>query len=232
MSEAYWIAALLAGLAGGVHCAGMCGGIVCALATGAPRRFGMFSVAYHTGRIASYSVAGALAGALGTSILPADQASKLHAIAFALASLTLVLLGLYVSGHGAFLRRIESIGATLWRRIEPFSRSLIPVTSIPQALGLGALWGWLPCGLVYGAAAIAATTGSAAAGMGVMVAFGAGTLPSLLGLGYAARAGVRRPVRPWLRRSAGFAVMALGFYGFARVAAASVLAGEICHTSL
>ena len=232
MSEAYWIAALIAGLAGGVHCAGMCGGIVCALATQTPGRFGIFSMAYHSGRIASYSIAGALAGALGTTMLPADQASKLHAIAFALASLTLVLIGLYVSGHGAILRRMESIGTSLWRRIEPFSRSLIPVTTIPQALGLGALWGWLPCGLVYGAAAIAATSGSAASGLGVMVAFGAGTLPSLLGLGYAARSGMRHPVRPWLRKAAGFTVMALGLYGFARIATASVVAGEICHVSL
>ncbi len=192
----------------------------------------MFSVAYHGGRIASYSVAGALAGALGSSVLPTDHASKLHAIAFAIASLTLVLLGLYVSGHGAVLRAMESIGAALWRRIEPWSRPLIPATSIPQALALGAIWGWLPCGLVYGAAAIAATTGSAASGMSVMLAFGAGTLPSLLGLGYAARRGMHRPVRPWLRTTAGFAVMALGLYGFVRMAAASVLAAELCHLPL
>jgi len=66
----------------------------------------------------------------------------------------------------------------------------------------------------------------------VMLAFGAGTLPSLLGLGYAARAGVHRNVRPWLRKSAGYAVMALGLYGFARIAAASIIAGEICRTTL
>ncbi len=47
------------------------------------------------------------------------------------------------------------------------------------------LWGWLPCGLSYSMLLVAATTGTAWSGGAVMLAFGLGTLPSMIGASYA-----------------------------------------------
>jgi sulfite exporter TauE/SafE len=62
---------------------------------------------------------------------------------------------------------------------------MIPVRHPGQALWLGMVWGWLPCGLVYSALTLALSSGSGVSGGAVMLAFGAGTLPTLLTLGVA-----------------------------------------------
>jgi len=85
------------------------------------------------------------------------------------------------------LNAIERMGASLWSKIAPAAKSLVPVTSLARALGLGLLWGWLPCGLVYSVLMIAATSADPAAGALTMVAFGIGTMPAMVltGLGAA-----------------------------------------------
>jgi sulfite exporter TauE/SafE len=90
---------------------------------------------------------------------------------------------LILAGATAVLSRLETAGAWLWRHIQPWSRAVLPVTSLPRALGLGALWGWLPCGMVYSVVLIALASGSTLRGAAVMLAFGLGTLPNLLAIG-------------------------------------------------
>lgn len=183
------ISVFLVGLLGGTHCVGMCGGIVGALSLQLPNQAPQwrFHLAYSTGRIASYVLVGAIAGAAGASslllanILPVKQALYL------LANLLLVALGLYLAGLSSLVLRLEGIGAGVWQRLQPFSRKLLPVTSVPQALALGALWGWVPCGLVYSMLISALASGSAVGGGTLMLAFGLGTLPNLLAMGYFAR---------------------------------------------
>src|SRR5208282_6463780 len=79
----------------------------------------------------------------------------------------------------------ERWGALVWRRVAPAARTVLPVRPGARALALGLLWGWLPCGLVYSVLLAAAVAGGAAAGSAVMLAFGIGTLPSMLALSYA-----------------------------------------------
>ncbi|MCR3771328.1 sulfite exporter TauE/SafE family protein, partial [Pseudomonas aeruginosa] len=74
----------------------------------------------------------------------------------------------------------------LWRHLEPFARRLLPVSSLPRALLLGAIWGWLPCGLVYSTLLWATSQGSALDSALLMLAFGLGTWPVLLATGMAA----------------------------------------------
>jgi sulfite exporter TauE/SafE len=62
----------------------------------------------------------------------------------------------------------------------------VPVESLPQALGLGLIWGWLPCGLVYSVLLLAATTTDPLAGGLVMIAFGFGTMPAMIATGMSA----------------------------------------------
>ena len=95
-------------------------------------------------------------------------------------------MGLYLAGWWSGLTRVEAIGRGLWRHIQPFASRLMPVKSVPRALLLGALWGWLPCGLVYSTLLWAASQGSATESALLMLAFGLGTWPVLLATGLAA----------------------------------------------
>jgi len=232
--ETYALAALLVGLAGGVHCAGMCGGIVAALSFGRGGPDAPFThlLAYNAGRVASYSAAGAIAGLIGHSGLSLKGTAVVHEALFGFASVALLLTGLYLSGYAPILRRAEAAGTLLWRRIEPWSRPLIPVTSVPRALGLGALWGWLPCGMVYGALLLALGAGSVWGGAVTMFAFGLGTLPNLLGLGLAVRSGKRRGANPKLRLAAGLLVAALGVWGLVQLFGHAAGIAELCTVPL
>ena len=58
----------------------------------------------------------------------------------------MILLGLYLAGWLTVLSRLEQAGGALWRRIEPLGRRFFPVRTPLQALGIGLVWGWLPCG--------------------------------------------------------------------------------------
>lgn len=178
--ENTYLALFIVGLLGAGHCAGMCGGIVGALSLQSPQR-GTAAIrvhlAYNVGRIASYSLAGLIAGLVGQA---AGHLFALQTGLYLFASLMLVAMGLYLLGLTQFLTPLEKGGQMLWQRIQPLTARFLPVRGIAQALPLGLLWGWLPCGLVYSALTTALATGSAFQGALVMLAFGLGTLPNLL----------------------------------------------------
>ncbi|QEL64311.1 hypothetical protein OTERR_08350 [Oryzomicrobium terrae] len=220
---------VLVGFLGGPHCVGMCGGIVAALAAGsAPGRRGGLHLAYNLGRISAYVAAGALLGALGGWLGAGGQSAiaaqwPVRTVLFLLANLLLVGMGLYLLGLPQLLLPLERGGQRLWRRIQPLTRHFLPVRSPLQALPLGFLWGFLPCGLVYSALASALASGSAAGGAAILLAFGLGTLPNLLAIGLLAvrlKEWARHPV---VRRVAGSLVLAYGAWGL--FAAVRLLAG-------
>jgi len=186
--EATLAAAFLAGIAGGAHCASMCGalaGIGCGTRARetSPRTWWQRALAYNAGRIASYAAAGALTGAIGAAGLSLRGTPLVQQMLLALMSGALVLLGAYIAGLAPLVRTFESAGAVLWRVIEPYSRHFLPVESMPRAFGLGMVWGWLPCGMVYAALIAALATADPWHGAALMLAFGLGTLPNLLAIG-------------------------------------------------
>ncbi|MFC0250426.1 sulfite exporter TauE/SafE family protein [Massilia consociata] len=235
----------LAGLLGSVHCAGMCGGIVGALSLPARRPFPLpvravaapaparapvaagaaaWVVAYNAGRIASYAGAGALAGATAGGMaggaalagLPAAQAGMAW-----IANLVLVALGLYLLDAWRGLARLEAGGRALWRRLAPLLRRIGPPDTPARMFAAGAVWGWLPCGMVYSMLVTAMLTGSAPGGAAVMLAFGLGTLPMLGALGLAGarlRAGFQQR---GVRTACGLLVLGFGLLGLWRSSAAS-----------
>lgn len=223
-------AAFGAGLLGGVHCAGMCGGIVGTFALEARGDAIARQLAYNGGRIASYAIAGAIAGSLGSLAYAVGPWFVLQIALFALANAVMVLLGLYVAGWGRGVLKVEALGARVWRVFEPLARRFLPIDSTPRALGAGLLWGWVPCGLVYSMLVLAAASASALSGAAVMVAFGLGTLPTLLASGFAAQRLTRMRRMPWLRRGAGLAIVALGVAGFVRIPGLrdALAAGWLC----
>ena len=219
MIEFSIIAVFFVGLLGGVHCLGMCGSIVGIFTAQLPKEGARwpFHLAYNSGRIASYTLAGLLVGAIGqTGLLMRDVVPIQHLL-FALSSLMLIALGLYLAGIWSMVRHIERVGNVLWQRIQPLTRRLLPVTSPTRALLLGTLWGWLPCGLVYSVLVTALASGHAQSGALIMLAFGLGTLPNLLAIGLfweRCRHWVRSPK---VRLFAGLVVMAFGIYGLFKV---------------
>ena len=100
----------------------------------------------------------------------------------------MVLVGLYIMRLTASLNWLEKAGKyAIWQHIIKLNKYLIPLNSNSKALAYGALWGWLPCGLVYSALTWAVTTQSALYGALFMASFALGTLPAMIGLGYAAQ---------------------------------------------
>lgn len=198
--DASLAAALVAGLAGSAHCLGMCGGIAGALGA-AGRGRPAYALAYSTGRIASYALAGAAAGLLGAGLGALAGAGPWLRL---LTGVLLVLLGLQVAFGLRLLRPLETAGARLWRHVAPAASALMPPRHIGQALALGAIWGWLPCGLVYGMLAAAAGTGGPGHGAAFMAVFGLGTVPAVAGMSLASQrvagwfAGGRRRALGWL----------------------------------
>jgi len=213
-----FLAACLIGLTGGVHCFGMCGGIVGALALGLPpgreERSLLarlpYLLAYNGGRIASYVVAGALAGGVGAWAAHLVSVHRAQLGLQVVAGLFMVLLGLYLGGWWPVLGHLERAGGVLWRRIEPLGRRLLPVRTPAQALGVGLVWGWLPCGLVYSMLVWAMGSGGAVAGGSLMLGFGLGTLPALLAMGAVAATLAGWVGRPGVRRAAGILVVLVG----------------------
>ena len=209
------VALFFVGLLGGVHCLGMCGSIVGIFTAQAPNSRWSFHLAYNGGRLVSYMLAGALAGALGQAGLLARDAVPVQHLLFALSSLMLVALGLYLAGIWNMVRRIEQAGGALWRHIQPWTR--FPVTTPARALLFGALWGWLPCGLVYSALVAALASGNPRSGALMMLAFGLGTLPNLLAIGLFWEKIRHRVQSPRVRMAAGLAVAGFGVYGLIKV---------------
>jgi sulfite exporter TauE/SafE len=210
------IAAFLVGLLGGTHCIGMCGGIVGALTASLSAdvrdsrpRLLITQLTYNTGRVSSYVAAGVIAGVLGqqASVMELGGGFPLGRV---VAGVIMILLGFYLAGWWHALRWLERLGAVLWKFIEPLGRRFIPVRHPGQALLLGLVWGWLPCGMVYAALALALASGSAAGGGAIMLAFGAGTLPAMLTLGVAFSSLGRWVRDERVRKLAGISVMLLG----------------------
>ncbi len=205
--------AWLIGLLGSTHCLGMCGGIVGMLSVAAggnrARQWG-FLLAYNLGRIASYAALGALLGAIGGGLFDTLPGAAGRSAAHLVSAAFMIALGLYLTGWWRGLNALERAGAHLWRRVEPLGRRLLPVRHAPQAVLVGTLWGFLPCGLVYSALAWSLAAGDAAGGAALMAAFGAGTLPAMLVWGGLARALGATARQAQVRRVSGVIVLAFG----------------------
>ncbi|MCP5087800.1 MAG: sulfite exporter TauE/SafE family protein [Rhodobacteraceae bacterium] len=211
------LTAFTIGLLGLTHCLGMCGGIVGTLDAGIGRRAGHFGgrfpfhLAYNAGRIASYIIAGLLAGLLGSLAATASFGNTVPAGRM-VAGVVMIALGLYLAGWWQAITVLEHAGLRIWRRVEPVGRNFLPVNSPVQAFGLGLIWGWLPCGLVYSALALAMASASALGGSLIMAAFGLGTLPALLSFGVFSGVVSKWVRHPLLRQAAGMAIVLFGVY--------------------
>lgn len=200
------------GLVSSVHCAQMCGPIVIAYSLPMTSSRGAAHLAYNAGRIATYAVLGAIAGLFGQAIALAGTARVLSV----LAGLVLIVVPFSLRSRTALVQ----IGGA---RLSGLISSPKPSCKLP----LGALMGFLPCGLVYAGLVKAAETGSALDGMLTMLLFGAGTATSLLGVGLLA-VFFGRGLGPYANRIAAAGSVAAGLFLVWR-GLMSPIAEKACH---
>jgi sulfite exporter TauE/SafE len=230
--------AFLIGLAGSVHCIGMCGGIVSAfsIVSAPPRRFPIAVVtegtqfatgggaqwwrmaSYNSGRVASYALAGAIAGGMAQGLAILIDIHAVRTVMFWISNAILAVLGLYLMGLWPGIARLEALGQILWRRLQPLTPRLFPLDSAPKLFVAGLIWGWLPCGMVYSMLLTAMLAGSALRGALMMAAFGAGTLPAMFLIGYLGLRIANLRHYKDLRIVAGALVLGFGLLGLVRAA--------------
>jgi sulfite exporter TauE/SafE len=167
------VAALVAGLATSLHCAGMCGPIACGLGTLAKSEGQRLTAAslYHGTRLLSYASIGSICGALGQQPLKWYFGSPAVILPWIMV-LVLLMMGLGLDKRiprPAFLNRLTARARFKAGRFSAYGAATV----------MGLLTPFLPCGplyMIFGAALLA---GSAAKGAEFTLAFGLGTVPLL-----------------------------------------------------
>ena len=218
---------LLAGLFGSTHCVAMCGGIMAVLHGQVPRQRDRLAVGFHAGRLTSYLLLGmalTMLGMLPEQLLPATAGPAMR-IAL---GLLLVLIAVYIALPGRIRDVFGNLAQPLTRRVMPLFQRLLPADTWDKAVGLGLLWGLLPCGLLYSVLAAAVLLADPVATLAMILGFGLGTLPLLLGGGLGL-ARLRSRIRaPWLRGAAAGVMMLTGVL----VAAGPWIAHRMGHSGI
>ena len=184
------LAAFIAGLFGSVHCIGMCGGFVALINQPVDNKAQKSQLSSllnwlltNSGRIASYTLAGAIAGTIGGAAVGIFNPEHVQNIGLMLSGSFMIALGLYLAGWWNGLLMLENLGGGLWKYLQPKFSRLLQQRGPGKSFITGAIWGWLPCGLVYSMLVWSMTIATPLGGASIMLAFGLGTLPMLMSLG-------------------------------------------------
>jgi hypothetical protein len=211
------LTAFFVGLLGSGHCFGMCGGIAAGLGSltvseqseGQVKHRFMTAFLFNLGRIVSYAALGLISATLLASVGKVLNVPQWSMLLRFLTALMIFLIGLQFLFNWQTLASIERAGAKVWKHVLPVA---VKASSLPGGSGrllLGLCWGLLPCGLVYSVLLTASAAGSAVSGATVMLAFGLGTLPSMLGMSLAAPALAAMLSDRWTKKFMGAALILL-----------------------
>lgn len=211
----------IASLLGSGHCAGMCGPIML-FAIGSldtqqperPRPKWRIHAAYHLGRGISYTAVGAAAGAAGAAIDLGGSFVGLQRLAGVVFGIMMILMGAglianHLGSRLGSLLRLPRLPKQHQQLIEHLNRRAMRMPETPRAWAVGLLTPMLPCGWLYLYVIAAAGTGQPLFGAAVLLAFWAGTLPMLAGLGAGLEL-LSAPLRQKLPLLSGLVVVALG----------------------
>jgi hypothetical protein len=201
----YWLA-FLTGLLGSGHCLGMCGGLVSGFFMKVRRGGTPAYIAYHAARLSIYALVGLIAAALGAVLVSTGDVGLAQGVLQIVAGIVVILLGFDLMGISP-IRNTIGFAPLAWLR-----RQFVGATRkgpiIGAAIG-GAINGMMPCSMTMAMAVQATTAPSVPEGMLLMLAFGAGTLPSMMSATFLfGKLGPR--LRGWLLKIAALFVVALG----------------------
>ena len=220
------------GLLGSMHCVGMCGSIVGLMTHAAKQQrtaswLNYFKIPfYHIGRILSYSLAGFMAASIGSTLIGSIGMDQAKTIAQLLTGVFMLLLGLSLGGFFNGLALLDPIGHKLWKMLAPLAKRSFSLKNPFSALFAGAVWGWLPCGLVYTALMLTLPSQSPTQGALAMASFGIGTLPLLLVVGHLSGRAFSIAQHTFFRRTVGLILI-----GFAILTFTGLATGTSHHSS-
>ncbi|MDP2824033.1 MAG: sulfite exporter TauE/SafE family protein [Sulfuritalea sp.] len=172
----YW-AAFMVGLLGSGHCLGMCGGLVSGCFMKLQAKGPWPYAAYHASRISIYAGVGLIAALLGTVLVASGMTGLAQGVLQILAGAIVILLGLDLLGISP-IRNTWGFAPMAWLR-----KQFVNASQKGPVLGAaisGAINGLMPCSMTMAMAVKATTAATPPEGMLLMLAFGAGTLPSML----------------------------------------------------
>lgn len=169
-----WWTAFGFGLLGSFHCVGMCGPIAFALPLpkNQPARKVLGILAYNSGRISLYAMAGMLFGLLGKGFFLAGFQQTLSILIG-----LLIILGVLFPVISRKLFPLTSPFYQMNSKLKLAFQNAFRDKSLSSLYIIGLLNGLLPCGLVYLAIAGSLLTESALQGGAYMALFGLGTFP-------------------------------------------------------
>ena len=202
------ISAVLMGLMGAGHCATMCGPITLALVTRQPERPRQ-PLASHFGRITMYALLGAIVATFSAAATSFLRNEVLQTAWLLLPNVLLLLSALYLMGFRQAYAPVENVGQRVWRQLDGARAWASARGGMGGDVLRGALWGLLPCGMIYSALGLAVLAAHPLDGALVMAAFGASTLPVLLALGMLSKNAVKRLQTATTRRWLGGALLLL-----------------------
>ena len=173
------------------HCIGMCGPIVISLSLNTDIKNPLIPhLLYNFGRIITYTLIGGLMGATGSFTVVTANMAGLQKAVLIFAGILIVVMGLAMGGWlpvGRIFGDSDGMADFIAKGFKKLSSYKSTIVYLP----LGLLLGLLPCGPVYTALIGAARAGMESpsafdgilTGMGLMLAFGIGTVPALLLVG-------------------------------------------------
>jgi len=173
MSTALALSALLMGLAGGPHCAAMCGAACAGLTRMGERPSARALWAFQAGRLAGYSIAGSGAAFAVQSFAWLTTSTAALRPVWTLFHLAVLAWGLMLVAQARQPMWVSSAGRSVWSRVRPATRVRGGV------FAAGALWAFMPCGLLYSALLVASLSAGPLEGALSMALFALGSGLSL-----------------------------------------------------
>jgi len=196
----------------------MCGGIAGSFSLMAGSKAGISAYTpaftFNLGRLLSYMLLGGLAALILGITGDALHVPGWSRILRALTAVMILLIGMQFLFGMRLLEPLERMGSGVWKRVQPFAVRMSARPGLSGRLLLGLCWGMIPCGLVYSVLLTAASSNSLLAGSLVMLAFGLGTLPSMLGVAWVAPSLNTFMHDQWVRKLIGFSLVLLAAWTF------------------
>jgi sulfite exporter TauE/SafE len=206
------LAPFLIGLFSSVHCLAMCGGL-CGLFCGTKTSWQSI-ILINLGRIITYTLLGVIFAGIVHGLALSIPVAEIGFWIRSFLGLILIFLGLRIILNKGSLHSYFS-NNFLWQKAQTTLHELTKKHSALAHIAKGMLWGFIPCGLLYGVLIAAATSKDVFHGGAFMFAFGLGTLPSMLVAAGIMKSWQQRLQAKTLRYSAGLFIIIIGVWSLA-----------------